>query len=115
MGFATDWAAQRRPRARGDVGAHPETFGGVMTRSASPDPLEPTSVNPPVVHDVSAPREEEQEKVYYEGSPLVRGNIGSLFLFFVIGAIFIAVPIAYRILEGVWLYLPISAACVIIG
>jgi membrane protein YdbS with pleckstrin-like domain len=86
-----------------------------MTRSSSPDPLEPTSVNPPVVHDISAPREQDQEKVYYEGSPLVRGNIGSLFLFFLLGAILIAVPIVYRYLQGVWLYLPITIACVVIG
>jgi membrane protein YdbS with pleckstrin-like domain len=86
-----------------------------MTRSSSPDPLEPISVNPPVVHDISAPREGDPEKVYYEGSPLVRGNMGSLFLFFLVGAILVAVPIAYRFLQHEWLHLGITAACVVIG
>jgi membrane protein YdbS with pleckstrin-like domain len=87
-----------------------------MTRSSSSsDPLDPTSVNPPATHDISAPKEEEQEKVYYEGSPLVRGSIGSRFLVFLIGAIFFAVPIVYRYLQHVWLYLPLTIACFVIG
>ena len=86
-----------------------------MTRSV-PDPSDPNlaaaGVSP---HDISAPREGDPEKVYYEGSPLVRGNIGSLFLFFLLAAIFIAIPIAYRVLQHEWLHLGITVACVVIG
>jgi uncharacterized membrane protein YdbT with pleckstrin-like domain len=77
--------------------------------------VNPSDPSAPVTHDISAPREGDPEKVYYEGSPLVRGNIGSLFLFFLLAAVFVAVPIVYRILQQEWLHLGITAACVIIG
>jgi membrane protein YdbS with pleckstrin-like domain len=87
-----------------------------MTRSPSaPDPIHPADPNAPITHDISAPREGDPEKVYYEGSPLVRGNFGSLFLFFILAAILIAIPIAYRVLQHEWLHLGITAACLVIG
>jgi uncharacterized membrane protein YdbT with pleckstrin-like domain len=84
-----------------------------MNRSA-PDPTDPAS-GEPVHHDISAPKEGDPEKVYYEGSPLVRGNIGSLFLFFLIGAVFVAVPFAYRFLQAKWPWWVITLACIVIG
>jgi membrane protein YdbS with pleckstrin-like domain len=84
-----------------------------MTRSA-PDPPD-SRVTAPTVHDVSAPKESDPEKVYYEGSPLVRGSIGSLLLFFVLGALFIAAPLIHRYLKGYWLDWYIVAAAVVIG
>jgi membrane protein YdbS with pleckstrin-like domain len=89
-----------------------------MTRSV-PDPINPaadtTDPGGPVVHDISAPREKDPENVYYEGSPLVRGNVGSLLLFFLLGAILIAVPIVYRYLRHDWPHWGILVGCVVIG
>jgi membrane protein YdbS with pleckstrin-like domain len=87
-----------------------------MTRdplAAVPD----SSPSQPVMHDVSAPKANDPEKVYYEGSPLVRGNVGSLMLLFLLGALFIAGPFLYRYFSDppqgpVWW---ITAACVVIG
>jgi membrane protein YdbS with pleckstrin-like domain len=68
-----------------------------MTRGN--DPLNPASAavgaTGPVMHDVTAPKANEPEKVYYEGSPLVRGNLGSLLLFFLVGLALIAAPFLY--------------------
>jgi membrane protein YdbS with pleckstrin-like domain len=64
-----------------------------MTLSGN-DPTNPAPTGP-VMHDVTAPKSNEPEKIYYEGSPLVRGNIGSLLLFFLIGLALIAAPFLY--------------------
>ncbi len=83
-----------------------------MTRSES-DPL---NVGVPQTgHDISAPKANDPEKVYYEGSPLVRGNIGSLLLFFLIGALFIAGPFIYRSMSGEWLAWWLILAAIVIG
>lgn len=58
----------------------------------NPAPIDPTHLP----HDISAPRESEPEKIYYEGSPLVRGNLSSLFLLFLVGAGLIAAPFIWR-------------------
>jgi membrane protein YdbS with pleckstrin-like domain len=84
----------------------------------SRDPLAAVPSSSPaegIPHDISAPGEKDPEKVYYEGSPLVRGNIGSLLLFFLIGALFIAVPFLYRHFENQWPVWWLTIACVVIG
>jgi membrane protein YdbS with pleckstrin-like domain len=68
-----------------------------------------------VTHDISAPREGDPEKVYYEGSPLVRGNIGSLLLFFLLAVLFIAGPVIYRYSQGEWMTWWVNLAMVVIG
>ena len=65
--------------------------------------------------DVTAPKANDPEKVYYEGSPLVRGNIGSLMLVFLLGALFIAGPFLYRYFQNQWPVWWLTAACVVIG
>ena len=93
-----------------------------MTRSV-PDPapnavaaaaaaLNAAGVTP---HDISAPKANDPEKVYYEGSPLVRGNIGSLLMFFLIGAVLIAGPILYWYFKGVWPHWAITVGCIVVG
>ena len=86
----------------------------------SRDPLaavpESSSSSPqPLPHDVSAPGAKDPEKVYYEGSPLVRGNIGSLFLFFLLGALFIAGPFLYHYFQGQWPVWWLTIALIVIG
>src|SRR5258706_8239137 len=36
---------------------------------------------------------DDREQVYFEGSPLLRGDLGRLFIFAIIAAIFVAIPI----------------------
>lgn len=78
-----------------------------MTRSQG----DPT----PTTHDISAPKEGDPEKIYYEGSPLVRGNIGSLLLFFLIGALFIAAPFILRSMSDGWMAWWIVLLLIVIG
>lgn len=81
-----------------------------MTQSAGPDPL-----NTADDHDHMAPGENAPEKVYYEGSPLVRGNFGTLLLFFLIGALLIAIPIVWGVMKHEWWPWWVIAAMVAIG
>ena len=83
-----------------------------MTRSDT-GPLDPAPKA--TSHDISAPKESDPEKVYYEGSPLVRGNIGSLLFFFLLGGLFIAAPFIYRSMQGIWLAWWVTLALVVIG
>lgn len=83
-----------------------------MTRSA-PDPLDPAAS--PVVHDISAPKATDPEKVYYEGSPLVRGNVGSLLIFLLIGLLLLGAPFLYRYFQGVWPHWAVTTAAMVIG
>lgn len=77
----------------------------------APDPLD----GGPIVHDMSAPKSNEPEKVYYEGSPLVRGNFGSLLLFLLIGVLFLAGPFLYRYLGSEWPAWWVTLASMVIG
>jgi len=84
-----------------------------MTRSAGSDPLNPL---PSTAADVSAPKDNETESVYYEGSPLVRGSLGSLFLFLVIGILLIAVPFLHHyFFFPQWLPWWVTTALIVLG
>ncbi len=81
-----------------------------------PTPNAPISV--PAAHDPTdnAPHREadDREEVYYEGSPLLRGQIGHVFLWTVLGLGLIAVPV----LNGIYKWgLPwyVNVALVLIG
>ena len=85
-----------------------------MSRSDSLSPQSGPGPTP-TAHDISAPRENEPEKVYYEGSPMVRGSIGSLILFFLLGMLFILAPFIYGFLADNWLPWWLILASVVIG
>ena len=86
-----------------------------MTRDPLAAVPESSAPSQPAMHDVSAPKATDPEKVYYEGSPLVRGNVGSLLLLFVLGAVFIAGPFIYRYFQHQWPVWWLTAACIVIG
>ena len=66
-----------------------------MSESAGSDSLRPAA-SASAAGDVRAPRESESESVYFEGSPLVRGSLGSLLAFGAAGILLIASPFIYR-------------------
>ena len=67
------------------------TPGGTPIRS---DPtLDPARADTPAA---------EEEKVYFEGSPLVRGHLSQLFIFGLIGALLIAIPFLWRYWQETW-------------
>lgn len=70
-----------------------------MTRSNSD--VGTNADNPPHA-SVRPPRANEEEQVYYEGSPAVRGHVGRLLLCFLIGAVAIAAPIIFYFTQGYW-------------
>ena len=88
----------------------------------SQSPSNPNAPLPPTIataaHDPSnvTPHKpaDDREEVYYEGSPMLRGHLGNLFLWTVLGLAFIAVPIV----AGIWhKHLPwyVTLALVVIG
>ena len=84
-----------------------------MTRSADSDSLNPL---PSAAADVRPPKDTETESVYYEGSPLVRGSLGSLFAFGLIGILLIAAPFLYRyVIEDTWPAWWVVTACILLG
>jgi membrane protein YdbS with pleckstrin-like domain len=64
---------------------------------------------------VRPPTDKEEETVYYDGSPAVRGHIGRLLLFALLGAVLIAIPFIWRYFEGYWPRWWIVLICVLAG
>ncbi len=60
---------------------------------------------------------DDREEVYYEGSPMIRGQLGKIFLWTILGLVFLALPIVWRILqrEGQWPIWWITLACIVLG
>ena len=84
-----------------------------MTRSAESDSVNPL---PSTAADVRPPKDSETESVYYEGSPLVRGSLGSLFGFGLVGILLIAAPFLYYYFgDRIWPAWWVTAACVLLG
>jgi hypothetical protein len=55
-----------------------------MTDQSSNDPAEEIHPHKPA---------DDREQIYFEGSPLLRGDLGRLFIFAIIAAILVAIPI----------------------
>jgi membrane protein YdbS with pleckstrin-like domain len=60
---------------------------------------------------------DDSEEIYYQGSPMVRGNLGKIFFWFLFGLVLIAAPIAYYFLNRTheWPKWWITLACVVAG
>ena len=83
--------------------------------SAAPAQPAAAAAQPAVVDDRPHRPADDREEVYYEGSPMVRGEIGTFILWTVIGAVFIAAPIVYRMLKGWWWPWYVVAGLIIVG
>jgi membrane protein YdbS with pleckstrin-like domain len=58
---------------------------------------------------------EDREEVYYEGSPMLRGDIGKFFLLWLLGLALMASPIFYRVFKGVWLHWIVTLVAIVAG
>ena len=58
---------------------------------------------------------EDREEIYYEGSPMLRGDIGKFFLLWVLGLALIASPILYRVFTGAFPHWIFSVIAVVAG
>jgi len=79
----------------------------------------PPNPAPPVVAPANAPHREadDREEIYYQGSPMVRGNLGKIMLWAIVGILLIAAPIIYYFVnrEHQWPIWWITLACVVAG
>ncbi|HEX8524445.1 MAG TPA: PH domain-containing protein [Tepidisphaeraceae bacterium] len=59
---------------------------------------------------------DDREEVYYQGSPMLRGDFGTLIIWGILGLLLIAAPIVYRAYYGVWpAYWWITLGCIVLG
>ena len=58
---------------------------------------------------------DDAETVYYEGSPMVRGELGKMVFFSVLGAALIAAPIVWYAVKGYWWPWYVIGALVLVG
>lgn len=70
---------------------------------------------PPAADDRPHRPTGDTEEVYFEGSPLLRGELVQGFLWIFAGVILIALPIIIRVYHGEWLPLSFNLAMFIIG
>jgi hypothetical protein len=58
---------------------------------------------------------DDREEIYFQGSPLLRGNLRTLMLCWLIGVLLILVPVIWRQIEGQWLWWWVNLLCGIVG
>jgi membrane protein YdbS with pleckstrin-like domain len=60
---------------------------------------------------------DDREEVYYQGSPMIRGQLGKIFLWTVLGLVLLALPIVWKIFQrqNEWPIWWITVACIILG
>lgn len=59
----------------------------------------------------------DTEEIYYRGSPMVRGEIGKIFLWFLLGLIMIALPFAWAAFQKDHQWWPwfVTLGCIVVG
>ena len=81
--------------------------------------IPPASPKPNSAFEENGPHREadDHEEVYYEGSPMVRGQLGHVVLWTLIGLILICLPFAFSFFqkEHHWPIWWITLACVVLG
>jgi membrane protein YdbS with pleckstrin-like domain len=82
----------------------------------SPDSDLPPQTSP-LAEDRPHKPADDREEVYFQGSPMIRGELGKLITCTVLGLVLIAIPFVYRFLQHdkhmpVWW---VTLACIVIG
>ena len=81
----------------------------------TPSPSAPTA-HPDAPGDAQPHRPaDDTEQVYYEGSPMIRAQMGTLFFWTLLAAILIAAPIVYRLLRGWWWPWYVTTGLIVVG
>ena len=79
----------------------------------------PASPRPSSAFEEAGPHREadDKEEVYYEGSPMVRGQLGHVVLWALVGVILIAMPFAWKFLqkEHLWPIWWVTLGFIVIG
>lgn len=62
----------------------------------------PPNPAPPTVATPNAPHREadDREEIYYQGSPMVRGNLGKIILWAIVGVLLIAAPVVFYVVSN---------------
>jgi membrane protein YdbS with pleckstrin-like domain len=76
---------------------------------------EPTSTAEPSPDDRPHRPADDREEAYFEGSPLLRGELLHVFLFGIIGVLIVAAPFLYQHFAHAWPIWWITLACIVIG
>jgi membrane protein YdbS with pleckstrin-like domain len=58
---------------------------------------------------------DDSEEVYFEGSPLLRGELGKAGVWFILGLLLVAGPIVYRVLRHEWAPIYVTASLIVVG
>jgi membrane protein YdbS with pleckstrin-like domain len=76
----------------------------------------PAAVTPPLDDRPHRPADDKEE-VYYEGSPMVRGEFGRMMFWFLVGLLLIAAPFVWHLVraDGPWWPWYVIAALVVLG
>ena len=89
--------------------------------TTSPDPQRIPASTAPAMAAAAVPDDrphrpaDDKEEVYYEGSPMIRGEIGQFFLWTLIGAVLIAAPILYHVFKGYGPHWIVWLVCIALG
>src|SRR4051794_25237197 len=82
---------------------------------ASGAPLDPQAAIDP--DDRPHRPADDREEVYFEGSLHVRGELGKVIIYFIVGLVLIAIPFVYHYLSngGLWWPWTVNLALIVIG
>src|SRR3954451_16247419 len=71
----------------------------------------------PSTPDATSPHKpaDDSEQIYYEGSPMLRGEVGKLIALWLIGLLFIAAPFLVHMARGEWLPWYVNLVLIVIG
>lgn len=74
-----------------------------------------TDLPPAVPNDRPHRPADDSEEIYYQGSPMLRGELSSLFICWAIAVVLFAAPILFRVFETYWPLVWITLACIVVG
>ena len=84
-------------------------------RNAAGDPAIDPAAAAPAVNDRPHRAADDKEEIYYEGSPMVRGELGMTFVWTLIGVVLIIAPFVWHLALGkpMWPWLGVAVSVVL--